>query len=294
MAGNSGQPGRTVTSKLTTILIALMTGCEHTTSSLARQTNLPTSTVHRLLVECVRFRLVERTDSSEYRPGPVLRNLECDAEQPSLLSRAPLTVDDLAAALRKTVRLGLLDGRSVTYMEKKPGPVAGTMFPNSARLPAHATALGKALIAFAPGPLVDGLISNGLMPYTSRTLTSGCQLHNALNRIRARGFAIADREFDLFSSAVAAPVFNATGTPIAAIEVQVNGLGPETLASVVPALMVATRALTRELFQGALESSREQYRHRLPTPACGIPATVPEPADRISHRKLRGSAGHQR
>jgi DNA-binding IclR family transcriptional regulator len=255
MAGNSGQPGRTVTSKVATILTALTTGRGHTMSALARRTNLPTSTVHRLLLDCVRFRLVERADCSEYRPGPVLRNLHRDVIAPSLSSHAPLAVDDLAAALRRTVRLGMLDGWGVTYIEKEPGPVAGTLFPNSARLPVHATALGKALLAFAPASLVDRLIANGLASYTSRTLTSERQLQNALTHVRLQGFAIADREFDSSSSAVAAPVFDASGAPIAAIEVQLTELGPEALAHVVPALMVVTRAVNRELASDRLHAS---------------------------------------
>ncbi len=51
MAGNSGQPGRTVASKIVAILSAFTVGGALTASELARQTNLPVSTVHRLVRE---------------------------------------------------------------------------------------------------------------------------------------------------------------------------------------------------------------------------------------------------
>lgn len=247
MAGNSAEPGRTVTGKVATILTVLTTGRGHTVSSVARQAQLPVSTVHRLLSDCVTSLLVERMDCAEYRLGPLLRSLQSDAARPTVFSRAPLVADDLSAALRRTVRLGVLDGCRVMYIEKVPGPFPGTTFPNAARLPVHATAIGKALVAFAPNSLFNQLVVAGLPSYTSRTLTAETQLSREFSRTRARGFATADCELDGFTSAIAAPVFDAVGDPVAAVEVQVAELGAESLSNVVPALLVAARAMSREL-----------------------------------------------
>src|SRR6476646_5260331 len=75
MAGNSGEPGRTVTSKLAAILTVFAGGRDYTLSELAMQTNLAVSTVHRLLNDLVRASLLERPDGCIYRPGPTLREL---------------------------------------------------------------------------------------------------------------------------------------------------------------------------------------------------------------------------
>jgi DNA-binding IclR family transcriptional regulator len=139
------------------------------------------------------------------------------------------------------------------------GGVTRTNFPNAARLPVHATALGKALVAFASNSLLNQLVVNGLPSYTQCTLTSEAQLVSELKRTRKRGFATAYRELDGFTAAVAAPVFDAVGNPVAAIEVQVAELGPESLTNVVPALLVAARAVSRELVGEAsspLQTSR--------------------------------------
>ena len=66
MAGNSGEPGRTVTSKLAAILVAFTAGRDFTLSELAMHTNLAISTVHRLLNDLVRASLLERPDGITY------------------------------------------------------------------------------------------------------------------------------------------------------------------------------------------------------------------------------------
>ena len=178
MAGNSNEPGRTVTSKLAAILVAFTNGRDYTLSELAMQTNLAVSTVHRLLSDLVRTSLIERPDGCTYRPGPTLRELPYVVKPPTLRERAPFVVEDLAASLHTTARLGIVDGLEVAYVEKKPGPEPGTLFPNPARLPLHATAIGKVLLAFGPRSLVRVLGGGGLPRYTpgpssARSLSSG-------------------------------------------------------------------------------------------------------------------------
>jgi IclR family acetate operon transcriptional repressor len=75
MAGNSAEPGRTVSSRVVSILTAMMTGDGHTVSTLARQTQLTVSIVHRLLNELARTPAVERTGHGEYRLSRALRDL---------------------------------------------------------------------------------------------------------------------------------------------------------------------------------------------------------------------------
>ena len=69
MAGNSTDPGRSVTSKVTAILLAFADGGVHTLTEIAAIANLPTSTAHRLASELVAWRLLERTEERSYRIG---------------------------------------------------------------------------------------------------------------------------------------------------------------------------------------------------------------------------------
>ena len=226
MAGNSGVPGRTVTSKLAAILTAFTSGWDYTLSELAMQTNLAVSTVHRLLNDLVGTPLLERPDGCTYRPGPTLRGLTYGVRPPTLRGRAPFVVEDVALSLHTTARLGVVDGVEVAYVEKKAGLEPGTLFPNPARLPLHATAMGKALLAFGPRSLVRLVSGGDLTRYTPRTLTYASELECAVHKARAHGFALTERELDPTVSSVAVPVFDAWGRAVAAIEVDVVGRGP--------------------------------------------------------------------
>jgi IclR family acetate operon transcriptional repressor len=247
MAGNSGEPGRTVTSKLAAILTAFTTGRDYTLSELAAQTNLPISTVHRLLTDLVDAALLERFDGATYRPGPALRDLPSEVSLPTLRARAPFVVEDLASSLHTTARLGVVDGLEVAYIEKKADPEPGSLFPNPARLPLHATAMGKALLAFGPRSLVRVASGIDLTCYTARTLTCLTELERALQLARSRGFALAAGELHPALNAVAVPVFDVCGRSIAAIEVDVVGPTREAVDLALPPLLTAARCLRREL-----------------------------------------------
>jgi IclR family acetate operon transcriptional repressor len=195
----------------------------------------------------VRTSLIERSDGGTYRPGASLRELPYVVKAPTLRERAPFVVEDLAASLHTTARLGVVEGVEVAYVEKKAGPEPGTLFPNPARLPLHATAMGKALLAFGPRSL-SRVISGGDFPrYTPRTLACPTDLERTLQRTRTHGFALTDRELHAGASAVAVPVFDVQGRAVAAVEVDVTSTGPETVEFVIPALLTAARCLRREL-----------------------------------------------
>jgi DNA-binding IclR family transcriptional regulator len=250
MAGNSAEVGRTVTSKIAVILAVFTTGRTHSLATVAGQAKLPTSTAYRLLLDLVGSGLLERTECGGYQPGIGLRHLVYHNTAPALRDRGPLVVDDLCAALVLPARLGVLEQLEVAYIEKRPGPFPGTSFPNKARLPLHASALGKILLAHGPRTLVQLVLASDLPRYTPRTMVGRDQLQHALNLARATGFAISDRELDQAVSAVAVPVFDRAGLPIAALEAHVPRLCRQAVAHVVPALMLAARGLGREVDPG--------------------------------------------
>ena len=172
MAGNSTESGRSVTSKITSILLTFTEGSEHSLTEIARLAGLPISTAHRLTSELASWRLLERTDDGHYRAGLPLRMIgTVDACPPSIAERAPCVLEDLSAATKSRARLGILQELDVAYIEKQPGPRPATAFTPAATLPAHPTALGRALLAFSPARTVELTIMRGLRPYTTHTVT---------------------------------------------------------------------------------------------------------------------------
>jgi IclR family transcriptional regulator, acetate operon repressor len=247
MAGNSNERHRTVTSKTAAILLALTVGQGHTLSTIARETALPVSTVHRLLRDLAASPLVERVNDAEYRLGSPLRDLTSTTVLPTLVTHAPHTVDDLVGVLKMTVRLGVVDALQVAYIGKGAESRPGTSFPNRARLPLHATAMGKTLLAYGPTTLLHATAAVGLSRFTSRTITDAGQLRQETLRTRLRGYSISDRELHLDIRTVGVPVLDTSGGTIAAIEVHVPDLSEPTIAHVTPALAVAAYALARQL-----------------------------------------------
>src|SRR4051812_14905335 len=165
--------GRSVTSKLAAILRTFSTGNVHSLSDIARSANLPVSTAHRLTAELAEWGFLERTDDKRYRVGMLVTHLGGRVwHEPNVQEHARRILDDLSWATRATVRLGVLEDLAVSYIEKRPDThPASTSFETRA-LPAHATAMGKALLAFAPQETVDAVIDNGLDQYTPFTIVA--------------------------------------------------------------------------------------------------------------------------
>src|SRR4051812_3198917 len=136
------------------------TGEAYSLTEIARLTGLPVSTAHRLATELVDWGMLQRTGEGQFRIGTQLRAIANQAAAvPNLHERARRVMEDLgAAAARAVVRLGVVQDGDVAFLEKEPGdrPVPVTF--GSATMPLHATAMGRALLAFAPAGLVDAVL----------------------------------------------------------------------------------------------------------------------------------------
>jgi IclR family acetate operon transcriptional repressor len=247
VAGNSTECGRSVTSKIVAILLTFTDGDVHTLTEVARLAGMPTSTVHRLIGELAAWGLLERTDDAQYRVGAPLREIGAHAPRlPGLHERARRVMEDLSAATRTDVRLGLLAHDHVGFIEKVPGNRPVSRFADGGVVPAHATAMGKALLAFAPPAALELVIAGGLKAYTPHTLTTVDGLRRALSTARLSRMAISRWELIVGVSTMAVPVFGGGGTVVAALELRVPDLRND-LRVLHPVLVVAARSLSREL-----------------------------------------------
>jgi DNA-binding IclR family transcriptional regulator len=213
MAGNSADTGRSVTSKVVSILLTFTDGNVQSLTEIARLAGLPVSTAHRLVTELAAWGVLERTDDAHYRPGVPLRVIGSQAvHAASLHERARRVMEDVVTATRANVRLGVLEGLEVAYTEKLVGHRPVSIFAGDATVPAHATAMGKALLAFSPPAVVDALLERGLERFTPYTLTTPDRLRRALAVIRLTRVALCRWELELGAAAVAVPVFGGGGT----------------------------------------------------------------------------------
>ena len=255
MAGNSTDPGRSVTSKVTAILMAFADGDIHTLTEIANLANLPTSTAHRLAAELVAWRLLERTEERSYRIGLPLRMIGSEYAQSEGCSytltvmRALPVLHELSRATRNEVRLGVLRGSDVLTLQPRTNRFSQRIHAEGlvhGVIPAHAAASGKALLAFSPPGVVNQVIAAGLPAFTPDTITSPDVLRQRLSVIRLTQVATSRNEFECGKAAIAMPIFYGGGRVAAAIELTVRDLGSE-LKPAASALSVACRSLSRQL-----------------------------------------------
>ncbi|WP_319922869.1 IclR family transcriptional regulator, partial [Streptomyces griseiscabiei] len=85
--------------------------------------------------------------------------------------------------------------------------------------PLHATAVGRAVLAHLPRRDVDELVAAGLERFSDTTPVEPDELRAELDRIRADGYAVNHNQYRPGVCAVAAPVLDEDGTPLAAVAV---------------------------------------------------------------------------
>jgi DNA-binding IclR family transcriptional regulator len=235
-----------VISKVVAIVRSFDSGGSLTVTEIAQVADLPLSTVHRLAHELAAWGILHRRDDARFEAVLRARCGSPPDRPPDLRELAAPTVDDLYAVTKNDVRLGVLDGPRVSYVEKTDGSRPLSDFSDAATLPAHATALGRALLAFTAPESVSDVIRHGLRRYTTTTTTTAAGLRHALTATRLRGIAVVCGELLPDHCAVAVPVFGPDGAAVAALEVGLRNVRSE-LPCVVPALTIAARALSRDL-----------------------------------------------
>lgn len=239
--------GRSVTSKLAAILRTFSSGQAHTLSDVARSAGIPVSTAHRLVTELVEWGFLDRAADKRYCVGTLLTQIGANVwHVPRIQSQAEQVLDDLAAAVHSTVRFGVLDGRELRCLERRPNP-NGPARSETRRLPVHATAAGKALLAFADPETISDLIRRGLHRYTDATIVTGNALRRELTLARMNQLACCRAEFEPETWSIATPVFARGGRVVAALEVSVSGPAAQyRMQTIQPAVVVAGRALSRQ------------------------------------------------
>lgn len=223
MAGGSTEwRGRSVISKVVAVLDAFSPAApELSLGELAQRTGLPVSTTYRLVTELVDWGGLERVPGGGYRIGLRLWEVGALAPRGETLREVALPyMTDLYEATRENVHLAVLDGAEVLYVEKLSGCTAMPVRTRrGGRLPLHATAAGKVLLAHAPDRLFHETVGAGLRRYTAHTIIAPGHLRRALTEIRRTGIGYSREELTVGSHAVASAVHGVDGAAVAALSV---------------------------------------------------------------------------
>ncbi|MEU8242041.1 IclR family transcriptional regulator [Actinoplanes missouriensis] len=225
---------------------------------VAEALDLPKSTAHSILRTLEHVGFVEQDPrTTRYRLGRgVLELRTAGFDVNELRARALDWADTLAARSGQEVRIGVLrDGRVlVVHHVFRPDDSAQSMGIGRT-LPAHATALGKTLLAYHP-TAAAGVARDGLDAYTRRTVTRRQDLARQLAETRARGWGFVVEERQAGEAAIAAPLRTIGGLVVGAIGIS----GPvevlcDTRRQARPALVehvcASARSISRDLAAGS-------------------------------------------
>lgn len=209
MAGGNPAENRTVTTKVLAILEAFeVSRGAMSLTEIAESAGLPLSTAHRLVGELTEWGLLFRGSQGRYQLGIRLWELAQNAWRPLRETARPF-IQDLFSLTGETAHLAVREGNEVLYVDRVYGskrvPRASKV---GGRLPMHATAVGKAILAFEESWVRSAYLDRQLEHRTAHTHVDPRLLADELDQIRAQGFATTLEEVRLGSCSIAVPVFH--------------------------------------------------------------------------------------
>lgn len=245
----TGEPGRSVSSRLLEVLFAFRPGHTRLTlAELTRRTGLPRATVRRLAYELVAAGALDRAPGGVLSVGTRLWQLGTLAPLTEPLRAVALPfMEDLHTALQQHVQLAVLEGHEAVVVERLSAPSAvGLASQVGGALPLHCSAVGKVLLAHGDAALLDALVERGLRRYTPRTVTDPVQLRRELADCRRTGTAIVREELTPEGDSVATRIVDADGRVVAALSVVVR-TGSVPLTAAVPSVVTSGLGISRRL-----------------------------------------------
>jgi DNA-binding IclR family transcriptional regulator len=222
-------------------------------AQLAGELELPKGTVHGILRTLAHVGFVEQDEESgKYQLGAALLHMGSSyLDGNELRARALNWSDSLAARSGESVRIGTLHEANVLVVHH-------VFRPDDSRqalevgglLPAHASAMGKVLLA-ANRYAAHEAIAAGLAQFTPSTITGAEELTAELGTVLERGWAADAEELVVGEVSLAAPIDDRRGVTVGAIAISgpverlTEAGAPRT--DLVSFVREAARAVSRDL-----------------------------------------------
>ena len=190
-----------------------------TVAEAAASVGLDRTVAHRLVATLAARGYLQRDGGGGYRLGPTC--LALASAITDLRTTARPFLEELRDATGETVHVVVLSGREVVFLDGIESVHALRVGSRTGRLlPAHATSVGKALLAALPAEQVRALYERAdLVAVTGRTITGRDALERELAVVRERGYATNQGESENGVGSIGVAVRNLAGEPRAALSV---------------------------------------------------------------------------
>lgn len=222
-----------------------------TLSEVAAKTGLTRAGARRILLTLQTLGYVDCTDGKHFALTPRILDLGFAylSSQP-LWNLAMPAMETLSESVQESCSAGVLDGTDVVYVVRVHAhKIMSTNLGVGSRLPAFWTSMGRVLLAGLPPAQLQALLAQcPREAYTRYTLTSDADLLAAIAQVRAQGWAVINQELEEGLISVAAPLVNAQGQFVGAINVsgQVNRTNAEQMQErILPHLQQAAQTVSQ-------------------------------------------------
>ena len=215
-------------------------------ADIARASELDSSTALRYLRGLINegYATFVSQPGPRYFAGPRLTRLGETSKTAVLRQLARPHLEVLGEACKEDVTLGVLDSRCVVCIEtRRCSHVLRANLEDGLRAPAHASSLGKAILAFVPPEDARVFLEQtDLVALTPKTLVSIAAIEAGLKEVRRRGYALDHEEYAPGVVCIGAPIFGGRGEPIGSLSITAPSqrLSPGELEGRYAALLLET------------------------------------------------------
>jgi IclR family pca regulon transcriptional regulator len=233
-----------------------------TLSEVSRLTGITRATCRRILLTLETLGHV-RSDGRLFSLTPRVLSLGwAYLSSLDLWEAAQPPMEDLVAHTKESCSISTLDLPDIVYVARVPTRrIMSITLGVGTRLPAHATSMGRVLLAALPDAELDRFLAGrSLERFTEHTITDPGELRKALEVVREQGWALVDQELEMGLRSIAAPITRGAGSTIAALNVSAAAARvsiDELRSRCLPALLetaalISTSLLARSLSGRAL------------------------------------------
>ena len=223
-----------------------------TLSDVAKRTDLSRATARRFLLTLADLGYV-RTDGRTFELTPAVLALGYSfLSSLTLPQLAQPHLELLSAEVHESTSAAILDAGDIVYVSRIPAKrIMSVAITVGTRFPAYATSMGRVLLAGLPAPdLRRYLDAVDVAPLTATTLSSSAGLEAELDSVRHQGWAVVDQELEIGLRSMAAPIRDAAGTVVAAINVSMRaklGDGLDQVDAIRPHLLATAAAISADV-----------------------------------------------
>lgn len=180
-------------------------------SEISEMLDINKSTVHGIITTLKYHRLIDQDEETQkYRLGLHLLALGSITRNSLKITEiAKPYIDEVCDLVEETVHLGTLDEMEVVYLDKAESHQSMRIVTTvGARIPAHCTGIGKAMLAYLDKEVLSEMLPDKLAEYTPKTISDKKKLLEQLELIKKNGYSLDDEEYNIGLACIAAPIFD--------------------------------------------------------------------------------------